>query len=142
MTRDEYGEILNKLWVARSYTKTAEDHMQCDHLLFGWLSLGVTVFRWVTRRSLFFSWAFCFDDQKWQFTHNKNLYGYSEIVEAGTWTPELMEKIRKHYDTARAAGQTIEDTMKMIEVLGMGKHPIPASDEDMLQRILKLERED
>ena len=95
MTRDEYGEILSKLWTSRAYTKSAEDHIRCDRLLFNWLSLGVTVFGWVTRGAVFASKVFDFDEHVWRFTLDEKLYSYTEVVENGTWTPELVEKMEE-----------------------------------------------
>lgn len=138
MTHDEYGMILNRLWTVRSYMKDEPNHKCCDRLLFNWLWLGMSVFGWVKLRPhMFSSRVFYFDKQRWKFTLNGNLCEYSDVVENGTWTPELVEKIKKHYDLGRSAGLTIEDTQHALELLGTDSHPIPKSDEDMLQQILK-----
>lgn len=138
MTHDEYGMILNRLWTVRSYMKNAEDHMRCDRLLFDWLWLGVSVFGWVKLRPhMFSSRVFYFDKQRWKFTLDKNLCEYSDVVKAGTWTPELVKEIQKHFDFAKSARQTIEGTLAALELLAAKKHPIPKSDEDMLQQILE-----
>ena len=147
MIRDEYEMILFKFWEAQRCIKTAQDQMRCERILFCWLSLGVTVWKWVTKTTPRFSddsVCFQFDNHTWNFTSAGDLYSFSfsEIAEAGTWTPELVKKMRKHFDFAKSAGQTIEGTLEAIELFGVKSHPIPQSDENMLQQILEKEEDE
>lgn len=149
MTYEEYGTMLYKLWNARVYVVSTEDTIRCERLVFHWLCLGVTAFGVVSRETsdhvddcgcMYFK----FDNQTWGFTNTGNwfMYRYVEIADSFLWTSGLLAKIAAHFELANACGLTVEDTANALDLLGVGAHPIPESDEDMLQKILEARGEE
>jgi hypothetical protein len=147
VTCSEYRVVLLRLWDTYSFVKTAEDKVRSERLLFHWLSLGVTAFGYATRTNVNELIYFQFGNSEWGFTSNGNLFihRFVEVATSDLWTPGLMKKIADQHERsmqalelAKSAGQTIGYTVGAFEFLfGLGKHPIPESDEDMLQQIIE-----
>jgi hypothetical protein len=131
--------VLLRLWDTYGFVKTVEDKVRSERLLFHWLSLGVTAFGYATRTNADDVIYFQFGNSEWGFTSKGNLFihRFVEVADSKMWTPELMKKIADHYDLAKSAGHTIEHTLSMLEIFGLNEHPIPQSDEDMLQQIIE-----
>lgn len=129
MTCSEYRVVLLRLWDTYDFVKTAEDKVRSERLLFHWLSLGVTAFGYATRTNTNELIYFQFGNSEWGFTSEGNLFihRFVEIADSDMWTPGLMKKIANQH----------ERSMQALELLGIKQHPIPQSDEDMLQQIIE-----
>lgn len=144
MTQEDFGLVLSALLEAREEVSEPVNVVGCDHILYGWLILGTRVWGYVSRTIYSDHARYHFKNMSWMFDKNGTMIGHAfvEVASSEVWTSELLAKVAEHYDLASSCGQGIENTAEMLEFLGVGTHPIPESDEDMLQQILEVREEE
>ena len=144
MTREDFGLVLSAFLEAREEIKQPANVLGCDHVLHGWLMLGIRVWEYVSKTDFDDHTRFHFGDASWMFDKRGKMIGYAfvEIASSEVWTPELKKKIEEHYKRAEMTCLSVGDGVNALEILGTNRHPLPNSDEEMLQRVVSTGKAD